>query len=756
MKVSKTGYKRNSKDRNEPALRIPSSSITMRGVDHPVVGVDNNGNVKLMFPGEDYEFSGDYVNEYPLKQDGGETNKQREWLRAYVNSPKYLERLQSEGFTDPKKEQVARLKNLDNAKVIYKKSIGKRPGVISGEHVNGNVYLENEYQHGSGFPGFETIPVHEFGHVLDEGGKRIPATTVKNIHSNTVANRPDRTVGGLEFGYYNSPTEFVNRLQPIRYLLNQEKIYDAKTQTFDKSHYDKMFKSDKIKNNSHFKDIFDSLKGSDEDKKQQFIYMMNNIAMDNSKYSPNGYARYGGRTFQLGGTPKKLTPQQWYDQNVAAGYKPASQYGEGTNTQELLSVGKYPSFYNPNEYSPTDTGYVNLKNPGLKYGDANYNPFIEYKAPETFKAPKKGLVIPNSGRKAINFSENSTTYQYDDGRVITYDSQGNEIKPMKYGGIHLDPAKKGTFTAAASKHKMGVQEFASHVLANKEKFTPKMVKKANFARNFAKQFGGDVKFKIPYTTGKNLQGVSSDGYRKQLNADFINYLSGNLKTNMYRNDINMFQDGGEFAIDDPFFLQSMGIDTSDMSGGGDGQQISAPQHPLGSPSQPGYYNGPFGAWGNQGLKQPPPQSPGLNSTAMKQFVPVQGNAGMSFGNVLRPGASTSSPPMQQGIVGMDGNVASQIPSAILNLINMAGSQADSFRQEQKLKQQQTIENSAPTSYGSRGDYDPNQGFFRPDQMTSKVYRMGGTKNCYKAGGSYDVDHDELLSLIKQGYKIQFT
>lgn len=50
-------------------------------------------------------------------------------------------------------------------------------------------------------------------------------------------------------------------------------------------------------------------------------------------------------------------------------------------------------------------------------------------------------------------------------------------------GIHIKESKEGTFTAAATKHKMGVQEFARHVLANKDKFSPIMVKKANFAKN---------------------------------------------------------------------------------------------------------------------------------------------------------------------------------------------------------------------------------------------------------------------------------
>lgn len=62
------------------------------------------------------------------------------------------------------------------------------------------------------------------------------------------------------------------------------------------------------------------------------------------------------------------------------------------------------------------------------------------------------------------------------------------------GSIHIDPSKKGTFTAAASKHNMGVQEFASKVLANKEDYSPAMVKKANFARNASKwhSYGGNL------------------------------------------------------------------------------------------------------------------------------------------------------------------------------------------------------------------------------------------------------------------------
>ena len=59
------------------------------------------------------------------------------------------------------------------------------------------------------------------------------------------------------------------------------------------------------------------------------------------------------------------------------------------------------------------------------------------------------------------------------------------------GGIHIDPSKKGTFKAQATRMGMGVKEAARHILAHKDRYSPAMVRKANFARNFA-AFGGPV------------------------------------------------------------------------------------------------------------------------------------------------------------------------------------------------------------------------------------------------------------------------
>jgi len=68
FKTSIKGYKKTSPDKKEPKLKIPSGNITMKGVEFPVHGKDNLGNEKIMKPGKNYKFPGDYVVETPLRE----------------------------------------------------------------------------------------------------------------------------------------------------------------------------------------------------------------------------------------------------------------------------------------------------------------------------------------------------------------------------------------------------------------------------------------------------------------------------------------------------------------------------------------------------------------------------------------------------------------------------------------------------------------------------------------------------------------
>lgn len=69
----------------------------------------------------------------------------------------------------------------------------------------------------------------------------------------------------------------------------------------------------------------------------------------------------------------------------------------------------------------------------------------------------------------------------------------NPIESYKKGHkIHIKKQNRGKFTESAKKAGMGVQEFASHVLSNKNRYSTTLVKRANFAKN-AKSFNRSKK-----------------------------------------------------------------------------------------------------------------------------------------------------------------------------------------------------------------------------------------------------------------------
>lgn len=67
--------------------RIPSNTITMEGVDYPLLAVPNYGEPKIMMPGQYYEFpEADYVDEYPEFRKGGIIPKYLKMPKNYGRS----------------------------------------------------------------------------------------------------------------------------------------------------------------------------------------------------------------------------------------------------------------------------------------------------------------------------------------------------------------------------------------------------------------------------------------------------------------------------------------------------------------------------------------------------------------------------------------------------------------------------------------------------------------------------------------------
>jgi hypothetical protein len=93
---------------------------------------------------------------------------------------------------------------------------------------------------------------------------------------------------------------------------------------------------------------------------------------------------------------------------------------------------------------------------------------------------------------------------------------GGRVKKYAKGGkIEIDPAKKGTFKAQATRMGMSIGQAAEYILANPDEFSPKMRKKANFARNFAMAYGGRV---MGYTMeeGGEVEGIELEDVINQM------------------------------------------------------------------------------------------------------------------------------------------------------------------------------------------------------------------------------------------------
>ena len=101
------------------------------------------------------------------------------------------------------------------------------------------------------------------------------------------------------------------------------------------------------------------------------------------------------------------------------------------------------------------------------------------------KAKRKARFLNQASKVANNTAIDNYDFQVDE--VM----QDNARDAMKYayaaegGPINIKKKKRGKFTESANRAGMGVQEYARHILANKDKYSSTLVKRANFARNAA-------------------------------------------------------------------------------------------------------------------------------------------------------------------------------------------------------------------------------------------------------------------------------
>lgn len=501
-KVSKKGFKRNSPDVDNDYNVIPSNRITMNQVDFPVYGVDNFGNKKLMMPGGEYQFPGaDYVTEFPIRKQGGPspakakkmlhegtangqplTEQQRKyfgWLAygQFGKSKKQLGGAQDFflnklGFSAPYShaEELGEQNNPEQEGDAIRHASAAAEAV---KHLN-KWYNPLTYTPGANFAIANLMGI---GHELAS-----PDNTTKEHLSDIYNNFVGGLVGEIPFLSQKNRDKAILKLQKIGALHTikqdggeqQDISPEEAAQILADGFYNGVVLSDEQAN--YLQNIVDSADQNDQEEfrhgghhrgrtSKNIKSSVNELFLRNYHlYGPQGRHIYDPNVKDEGMNYISHPAQYW--QHMQDGGENFDIDNDGDFDFDQMKRGGWikSAIKHPGRCTPGSPNYDCPK------GSPQWNLAQRFKHGDLHKKQEGGE-------------------QFEDFDVDTaYDDY------LKYGGIHIKESKKGTFTSAATKHKMGVQEFAHHVMSNKDKFTPAMRRKANFAiqaSKWKKQFGGE-------------------------------------------------------------------------------------------------------------------------------------------------------------------------------------------------------------------------------------------------------------------------
>jgi hypothetical protein len=609
--ISTQGYKNSSPDVNNPINVIPSNRITMKDVDFPVQGVDNLGNSQLMMPGGEYLFGGDYVIETPMKKQGGEKDADIKcgncgWSWKVSN-----------GGSDP---YTCHKCGAENAEVQMKNG-GQHGGLD-------RWFAEKWVDVKTGKPCGRQKGEKRDGYPACRPSKRISSETPKTAselsqsekdkfkRSKTSSKRIDYNHKKNEFGGQNIfeknfTMEDYNKLEMMakggnvptnpalwsRAKAAAKAKYDVYPSAYANGFASKWYKSKGggwrkaefgmevmgdggTPNNAGFNALPDYV--------QQKI--MNNMAEGGEKM-PADIAR---ARFAAAGNLDQMDEYGY----AFGGYVPEMMYGGDYEMKnggcmecggQMQEGGEQPQQEQGSNINDALGEISMMLENGTNPNDI-LQMLIEQGVPE-----EQGMEIIQSAQNDVVESDLEEEDVPVDSEDIEDDSEEllSSEDEMKYGGIKLDPKKKGTFKAQATKMGMSVQEAAEHILDNKEEYSPEMVKKANFARNFAKELGGQMYEMASGGTVpdryKNM-GFSKVGVKKQSTRPGKKWMVLAKKGDQYKvvhggwKGMKDFTQHGSEKRKDRFW---------DRMGGRDSAKAKDPFSPL-------YWHKRFGTWQDGG------------------------------------------------------------------------------------------------------------------------------------------------------------
>ncbi len=436
---------------------IPDNNITMLGVPYPVFGVSDKGDAKMMLPGMDYLFKGNEVTEYPVMQRGGFGRK-----RVEKNGMEYLPN--TDGYTGVVQKQTQHGLGVSRRydAPVYQYYDNGNP---VGESWKGAGDFQNDV-----VKDYESEPVAPF------------SRKYSNYDPSLLTSFKDLSTGETPFSQYLHPaiSELIN--MPVPSFPAPAVPNKQQTPFYTQPAYSAPYANEvpNVGTRNWYEADTDKTVDDYINELQPFMEMIE--GRRTNAYQVDGEKQY---TIGIGHGNVNIRPTDvWDDEKIN------STYISDMRSRADAIDGYFKS------------RNVNL-NPRVLAGLAAYS-FSRPYARVMEASPKLTQAIISGDFDAIRKEMDWGEKRGNNRRIVKkhddlYDwmTLGDFRYGEKYqdGGIHINPKNKGKFTEAAQRAGKSVQAYAAQILANKDNYSPTLIKRANFARNSAKwkrQEGGDV------------------------------------------------------------------------------------------------------------------------------------------------------------------------------------------------------------------------------------------------------------------------
>lgn len=289
-------------------------------------------------------------------------------------------------------------------------------------------------------------------------------------------------------------------------------------------------------------------------------YAAANDSLSNSSMTNilSNYAAYGGDLFAYGGNfSNGLTSFGSGGSHEENPYGGIPQGIGKNNKPNLVEEGetKWNDYIFSNRLKLDKDFAIENKLPKNTIGKT-YAKASESISKEASERPNDPISLNGLRANLDRLKESQESYkaleEYDNNMNETINEMGlGDGMYAKGGGIHIKKENRGKFTASAKRAGMGVQAFASKVLANKGKYSSTLVKRANFAKNASKwhhALGGSLMIDNSYITpgGSTVVGKDNESSTYATGGAMVSR-NVNNRFNVYPNGISVFDWGGNLA-----------------------------------------------------------------------------------------------------------------------------------------------------------------------------------------------------------------